>query len=145
MKKIFVDTGAWFALKNKNDPNHQSVYRFFESLPAAGMVCYTSDYVIDEAITLTRARLKNHHVAATLAEELFSEQAAKVIFVAPRYLPRAMEIYKKYGDQLFSFTDCTSFAIMESLNIKEALAFDHHFSFEAFGFKQYRVVKYESE
>lgn len=137
MKNIFVDTGAWYALKNKNDPNHLAAYRFFEILPAAGMVCYTSDYVIDEAITLTRARLKDHHVAATLAEELLSEQAARVIYVAPLYLPRALEIYKKYSDQSFSFTDCTSFAIMESLNIKEALAFDHHFSFEAFGFKQY--------
>jgi len=137
VKKIFVDTGAWYALKNKNDPNHLAVYRFFEILPAAGMVCYTSDYVIDEAITLTRARLNNHLTAATLAEELLSEQAARLIYVAPRYLPRALEIYKKYSDQSFSFTDCTSFAIMESLNIKEALAFDHHFSFEAFGFKQY--------
>jgi len=25
---------------------------------------------------------------------------------------------------------------MENLKIEEALAFDHHFSFEAFGFKQ---------
>jgi len=138
VKKIFVDTGAWYALKNRNDPNHQAVCRFFEILPSAGIVCYTSDYVIDEAITLTRTRLKNHHVAATLAEELLSEKAARLIYAAPHYLPRALEIYIKYGDQLFSFTDCTSFAIMESLNIEEALAFDRHFTFEAFGFRQYK-------
>jgi len=94
--------------------------------------------VIDESITLVKARLKNHLVATTLAEELFSEKAARLIYVAPRYLPRALEIYKKYSDQQFSFTDCTSFAIMESLNIDEALAFDRHFSFEAFGFRQYK-------
>lgn len=138
MKKVFVDTGAWYALKNKNDPNHPAVYSFFESLPAAGIVCYTSDYVIDEAITLTRARLKNHHVAATLAEDLFSEKAARLIYAAPDYLPRALEIYKKYSDQVFSFTDCTSFAIMETLKIEEALAFDRHFTFEAFGLRQYK-------
>ncbi|MGM0652979.1 MAG: type II toxin-antitoxin system VapC family toxin [Bacillota bacterium] len=138
MKKIFVDTGAWYALKNKNDPNYPAVYRFFGNLPVAGIVCYTSDYVIDEAVTLTRVRLKNHKVAATLAEELLSEKAARLVFVAPYYLPRALEIYKKYGDQLFSFTDCTSFAIMESLKIEEALAFDQHFSFEKFGLRQYQ-------
>ncbi len=138
MKKIFIDTGAWYALKNKNDPNHSAVYNYFESLPAAGVVCYTSDYVIDEAVTLTRVRLKNHHVAATLAEDLFSEKAARLIYVAPIFLPRALEIYKKYSDQAFSLTDCTSFAIMESLKIEEALAFDRHFSFEAFGFRQYK-------
>jgi uncharacterized protein len=137
VKKVFVDTGAWYALKNKNDPDHFAVYSFFEQLPAAGIVCYTSDYVVDEAITLTRSRLKNHQVAAALAEELLSEKAARLIYVAPHYLPRALEIYIKYSDQQFSFTDCTSFAIMENLNIKEALAFDRHLTFEAFGFRQY--------
>ena len=137
MKKIFIDTGAWYALKNKNDPDHAAVFSFFKKLPLAGIVCYTSDYVIDESITLVKTRLKNHLVATTLAEELLSEKAARLIYVAPRYLPRALEIYKKYSDQQFSFTDCTSFAIMESLNIVEALAFDRHFSFEAFGFRQH--------
>ena len=56
----------------------------------------TSDYVVDEAITLTRVRMKNYRVAVTLAEELLSEKAAKIIFVAPRFLPRALEIFKKY-------------------------------------------------
>ncbi len=59
MKKVFVDTGAWYALKNKNDPDHQAVYSIFQNLPATGVVCYTSDYVVDEAVTLTRIRLKN--------------------------------------------------------------------------------------
>ncbi|MDY6826601.1 MAG: PIN domain-containing protein [Bacillota bacterium] len=138
MKKIFVDTGAWYAIKNKNDPNHPAVCSFFKDLPAAGIVCYTSDYVIDEAVTLAKARLKNHHAAVTLAEELLSEKAARLIYAAPHYLPRALEIYKKFHDQYFSFTDCTSFAIMESLKIEEALAFDRHFNFEAFGFRQYK-------
>ena len=136
MKKVFIDTGAWFALKNKNDPNHAAVYNFFRNLSANGILCYTSDYVIDEAVTLTRMRLKNHHVAVELADELLSEQAAKIIYVSPYYLPRALEIFRKYSDQQFSFTDCTSFAIMEKLKIEEALAFDRHFTFEAFGLRQ---------
>ena len=138
MKKVFIDTGAWYALKNKNEPNHLVVLEFFKNLLSTGTVCYTSDYVIDEAITLTKARLNNHQVSVTLAEELLSEKAAKIIYVAPDYLPRALEIYKKYSDQKFSFTDCTSFAIMEKLNIEEALAFDRHFNFETFGFRQVR-------
>jgi uncharacterized protein len=136
VRKIFLDTGAWYALKNKNDPDHANVVRFFKQLPSTGIICYTSDYVIDEAITLTRMRLNNHQVASTLAKELLSETAAKIIYVAPHYLPRALEIFSKYRDQDFSFTDCTSFAIMEELKIDEALAFDRHFTFEAFGFRQ---------
>ena len=136
MNKIFVDTGAWFALNNKNDVNYERVLRFFQE--RRGDVFFvTSDYVIDEAITLTRARI-NHYAASQLARELISEKAAKVIYVAPEYLPRALEIFTEYSDQDFSFTDCTSFAIMESLKIFEALAFDSHFTFEKFGLKQVR-------
>jgi len=137
MRKVFVDTGAWYALKNRKDPHHSDAVIFFKSLPETDTICYTSDYVIDETITLTRVRLNNHQAATTLAQELLSEQAAKIIYAAPIYLPRALDIFKKFSDQSFSFTDCTSFAIMESLKIDEALAFDHHFSFEKFGFKQF--------
>lgn len=141
MRRVFVDTGAWYALKNKNDPHHQEAVRFFQNLPGK-VVCYTSDYVIDEAVTLTRARIRNHQVAATLAQELLSEKAAKIIFVAPDFLARALEIFMKFKDQDFSFTDCTSFAIMKSLGIEEALAFDTHFVFEKFGLRQVNIDEY---
>ncbi len=136
MNKIFIDTGAWFALNNKDDVNHDHILRFFKE--RRGDVFFvTSDYVIDEAITLTRARI-NHYAASQLAQDLLSEKAAKITYVAPEYLPRALEIFKECSDQDFSFTDCTSFAIMESMKIFESLAFDSHFTFEKFGFTQVR-------
>ena len=46
---------------------------------------------------------------------------------------RAWLIFKKYQDQPFSYTDCTSFAVMETHKLKTAFAFDAHF--EIFGFK----------
>ena len=140
MKKVFIDTGAWYTLKNTKDAYHQEVVDFFAGLNGQ-IICFTSDYVADEAITLVRARLKNHRLAAELAEELFACKAAKMILVSPEHHARALEIFTKYSDQDFSYTDCTSFTIMESLKIKEALAFDRHFTFEKFGFKQIRFSK----
>ncbi|MDH7577550.1 MAG: PIN domain-containing protein [Bacillota bacterium] len=135
MRGVFVDTGAWFALKCRTDPYHQKVREFFRTMEK-GTVCFTSDYVADEAVTLVRLRLKNHRVAVQLAGELFGEKAARLVFVSPEHHRRALEIFKKYADQDFSYTDCTSFAVMEALGIKEALAFDTHFTFEKFGFVQ---------
>lgn len=40
---------------------------------------------------------------------------------------RAIDIYRNYSDKLWSFTDCTSLAIMERLNVSKAFAFDEHF------------------
>ena len=40
---------------------------------------------------------------------------------------KAWEIFVQYEDKGFSFTDCTSFAIMERLKIDTAFVFDDHF------------------
>jgi len=46
---------------------------------------------------------------------------------------RAWVIFKKYQDQPFSYTDCSSLAVMERHKLKTPFAFDTHF--EIFGFK----------
>jgi hypothetical protein len=39
----------------------------------------------------------------------------------------AFAIFKRYHDKGFSFTDCTSFAVMKALKLRKAFAFDRHF------------------
>jgi predicted nucleic acid-binding protein len=49
---------------------------------------------------------------------------------------RAAEIVRRYQDKTFSFTDAASFAVMERLGIRRALAIDPHFrqyGFEVMG------------
>ena len=46
---------------------------------------------------------------------------------------RAREIIRVYTDKSFSYTDATSFAVMERLGIRRAFAFDQHF--EQYGFE----------
>jgi predicted nucleic acid-binding protein len=40
---------------------------------------------------------------------------------------KAKGIIGRYTDKTFSYTDTTSFAVMERLGIREAFAFDPHF------------------
>ena len=88
-------------------------------------------------------KLIDEKMAETIARQSrggmqMAENAEGLIYAVPGCLPRALEIYKKYSDQFFSLTDCTSFAIIESLKIEEALAFERYFTFETFGFSQYK-------
>jgi len=41
---------------------------------------------------------------------------------------RAWKIFKTHKDKTYSFTDCTSFALMEKNVIKNAFAYDRHFA-----------------
>lgn len=120
---IFVDTGAWYALLDKNDSYHAAAVEFKESLTHS---LVTTNYVADEIITLARARL-GHDIAIEIGEKLWNESIATLVRVTSQDEKKAWEIFVKHRDKGFSFTDCTSFAVMERLGIIEAFAFDEHF------------------
>ena len=120
---MFVDTGAWYALLDRDDTNHHAAVKFKDSLVYPLM---TSNYIADEVITLTRNRL-GHKVAVEIGQKLWSESIANLIYMTPQDEKRAWEIFVKYQDKAFSFTDCTSFALMERIGIIEVFAFDEHF------------------
>lgn len=126
MEKIFVDTSGWVALFVENDTNHTKAVSIFEQIKNSKVSIYTSDYCIDETITTILA--KGSHKESVLAgEALFSSKLIKIVHVCPDYLQAAWELYQKYMDKRFSFTDVTSFVIMKDLNIKNAFAFDGEF------------------
>ena len=120
---IFVDTSAWYALLDKTDSDHVSAVEFNKSLNHSKV---TTNYVADEIITLTKARL-GYRNAVEIGKKLWNETIATLIRVTPSDEKKAMEIFVNYHDKGFSFTDCTSFAVMERFGIIEAFAFDEHF------------------
>jgi predicted nucleic acid-binding protein len=55
--------------------------------------------------------------------------------VGPDCANLARELFFRYRDKEFSFTDCTSFVVMRQLRIREALTTDRHFVQAGFGVK----------
>ena len=68
MKRVFVDTGAWYALVDARDPDHPAVA---SCLAQHGGRLATSNFVFDETVTLLRSRL-GHRVARTFGETLLA-------------------------------------------------------------------------
>ena len=54
MKRAFVDTGAWHALVDADDPDHDRVVAAFRVYEGR---LVTSNYVFDETVTLMRYKL----------------------------------------------------------------------------------------
>jgi predicted nucleic acid-binding protein len=120
---VFVDTGAWYASMVPSDPQHQRVLAFLKS---NALPLVTSDYVVDETLTLLRARGENAR-AVTLGRRFFDLDLANVFNVAPEHLLGAWELFRDQPVRRWSFTDCTSKVIMDRLHIRKALTFDRHF------------------
>jgi predicted nucleic acid-binding protein len=51
-KPVFVDTWGWMALGYRREPRHTEVKRIYQALRSHEVPLYTSDYVLDELITL---------------------------------------------------------------------------------------------
>ena len=126
MEKILVDTSGWVALFVVNDQNHKKAVSIFEDIKSSKALIYTSDYIIDEAITTILAR-GNHKQSVLAGEAFFTSKIIKIIHVSADYFQSTWELYQKYKDKMFSFTDVTSFVIMKNLGIRKAFAFDREF------------------
>jgi uncharacterized protein len=121
---IFVDTGAWFASSVPSDPDHQMALRW---LSRNQQPLVTTDYVVDETLTLLRARGENQR-AIRFGNGIFQGNTATIHYLTQADILDAWRIFHRFADKEWSFTDCSSKVFMEKLGITTAFAFDHHFS-----------------
>ena len=124
--RVFVDTGAFIALTDADDENHKAAKTFYRSAIEKGARFITTNFVVCETINYLRARV-SYNVAVVFRESLKKSGIVETVNIIPPMEEAAFSIFKLYSDKDFSFTDCTSFAVMKSLRIGNAFAFDRHF------------------
>jgi predicted nucleic acid-binding protein len=127
---VFVDTGAWVALANRKDGYHAAASSHLGKLLAQKTLLVTTSLVVAE--TVTRIRYDLGHPAAekflTLLDGAVEARHLVFVRVTEEDEERAREIFLKYTDHLFSFVDCTSFAVMRRMGLKEVFGFDRDFA-----------------
>ena len=123
MTPLFIDTSAFVALADKSDRNHRSAKTFLKLLARQRRPLLTSTYIADETITLARMRL-GHPAALELGEAILGSEWCRLLDIDEDLRTSAWQVFARFDDQLFSFTDCTSFALMKQLELKEAFTFD---------------------
>ena len=132
--RLFGDSSAWLAFFDRRQPEHDSLRRTVNALSRQSLTIYVTDYVIDETLTLILARV-GHLTAVACGEWLLSSPIVKVVRIEPSQWDQAWALFKRYDDKAFSFTDCTSFVVMQQHKLVNAFAFDHHF--EQMGFRMW--------
>ncbi len=120
---IFVDTGALYAFAVASDERHGEARAW---LRKNQVPLITTDYVVDELLTLLRARRRSE-LAVWLGTLLFTETLANLHYVTEDDVLAAWQVYRTYADKEWSFTDCVSKVVVEKHYITRAFAFDHHF------------------
>jgi len=124
-KEIFIDTSAFIAMRVEDDINHKKAQQFLRVIKENRLRLHTTNFIFDEVYTYF---CKSHAIAIEMAELIMDNPLILLHRVAVEDENRAIEVLKAFKDKDFSYTDATSFALMERLGINTAFAFDDHFT-----------------
>ena len=124
--KIFVDTGAWFAIADKSDQYHNQAVGVYPRLFKDNDYLTTTNLVIAETYILIR-RTMGHKPAVTFLRNIGASPRVAKIYSDQTLEQDAQNILGKYQDQDFSYADAVSFATMKHHGIDRAFSFDQHF------------------
>lgn len=120
---VFVDTSAVYALLDRTDPRHAEVSAGLSELVGRPLLTHT--YVVLECAALVERRL-GREVARRLLLDILSP--VQVVCVDEPTHHAATSAYLASSATGPSLVDFTSFEVMRSEDISQALALDKHFS-----------------
>lgn len=123
--KVLVDTAAFVALSDRRDGLHQTARQIRARLISQHARLLTTNFVFAETHALLAKRIGLE--AALDVCLALRTGPIQLVRIAEEDENRAIDILTRNTDKDFSYTDATSFAVMERLGIEMAFTFDHHF------------------
>ncbi len=124
--KVFVDTSFFIALMNSRDIDHTMAVKFQQQLSSQTTQKITSDYILLELCD-GLAKLHYREFAIQLIGLLKQDQSFEIVPASSEITQTAWDLFKARSDKEWGLTDCTSFVIMQTLKITQALTADNHF------------------
>ncbi|WP_435195720.1 type II toxin-antitoxin system VapC family toxin [Natronomonas sp. EA1] len=128
---VLLDTGVLYAHHDRDATRYDAADAAMDALFDGEFgQPYVTEYVYDEAITLTRGRT-DFQAAKALSDRILGEGSFPSVFellhVGRDDFRAAVETWTRYDDQPLSFTDASLIATCERRGIDGILSFDSDF------------------
>lgn len=124
MKPVFADTVYFLALLNAADQWHSHA-RALSANPPGPLV--TTEFVLPE-VGDALSRPGDHVRFARLLQLLRAQSDVRIVPISQQLFDGGCTLHAQREDKEWSLTDCTSFVVMHSNGLSEALTSDHHFT-----------------
>jgi uncharacterized protein len=137
-ERVLVDTWGWLALTDDREPRHTAVRTLIGGLWRAGQPLVTTDYVLDETLTLVFRRLPFPRARRflTTIEAAERERSVLVERITAERFARAKRLRVRFRDTpLISFTDLTTMVVLQELRMTRIVTADDHFRHVGLGFE----------
>ena len=124
---IFLDSSLIVADKIENDQHHKEAAKTMNDI-ATGKYGnpLISDYIFDEILTVIFSRSKKLPIAIETGQEI--RNSVEIRRITESDFEDAWQIFKNQKNTKFSFTDCTTLALMVKEGIRNIATFDQDFS-----------------
>ena len=133
--KLFVDSGAWIAVRSRRDQHHAAADRAFREAIEQRFPLVTTNLVLAEAHRLTLFRAG--YAPALRALEIIDASSAITVHYASSDDHRAArEWIERLAPRPITYTDAVSFAVVRATKCTHVLSFDGDFA--AAGFELWR-------
>lgn len=123
---VLMDTAGFLALWDAADEYHGRALQLQAELARKGRRFLTTDYIVDETVTLLRLR-HSPAAAADFLRTATSSESLQLQWVTADRFHAAADFFARHGDKEWSFTDCVSFTLMHELNVRDGFTTDRHF------------------
>ncbi len=134
--RLFLDTGPFIARYSKTDIHHADFVETFGKIgrgETAYRKLYTSDYILDEAVTGCRQRTRSHPASVELGNAILSSESIVLLKVDEQTFADAWDLYRDRSQVSLSFTDCTTAILARRHGIVDVYTYDEK-DFHPLGF-----------
>ena len=128
MKRVFVDTGAFFAHLIADDTENLRARLAFEQARADSWQLITTNAVVFETYALLVNRARNGRAFAIAFLDALDLGFCDVELASKEDESLAIDLVRAHNDKTYSLCDAMSFVVMARLGIADAIAFDRHFA-----------------
>lgn len=125
-RSVLVDSSASLALADADDDHHHQALAIERQLQRSRPRLFLTNFLIDETYTLLLTRIGYAYALRFL--DRAERGTITIIPITPADEVQARHLLRRYTDKEYSYTDATSFVIMQRLGIEAAFTFDQNFS-----------------
>lgn len=124
--RLFVDSGAWIALRSRRDQHHAEADRLFREAVRRRLPLFTTNLIIAETHRLTLFRAGPEPASRAL-DRIDASPSTSVHFATARDHDAARRWLERLSPRPVTYTDAVSFAVMTAAKCKHVLGFDDDF------------------
>ncbi len=121
---IFIDANVLVAYYNIRDALHEKAIALMQRILANEYgTAVISDYIFNEALTVTQLRAKDRSKVVALGSLLLSSRI-RIVKINSVLFQEAWSLFQKNN---MSFTDCTNLAVLSMFSASSIATFDEEF------------------